>query len=145
MAVGARAAAAGDGGGAGDRERPDDDAKPALVKRLEARREQYQHANPVFKVVWVIAGFVVVIAGLAMLALPGPAFVVIPVGLAMLSLQFAWAGRLLEKALVKAAEARRKAQQATPRQKAISAGLTAVAVVAFVVLWLLYDIPIIPG
>ena len=37
--------------------------------------------------------------GVAMLVLPGPAFAVIPIALAILSLEFAWAGRLLEKAL----------------------------------------------
>lgn len=48
-------------------------------------------------VVSVIGGTVLVI-GLLLLVLPGPAFVVIPLGLAILGLEFAWARRLLRKA-----------------------------------------------
>ena len=55
-----------------------------------------------------------------MLALPGPAFVVIPIGLAILSLEFAWAEHLLEKALIKGEEAKRKASEASPAQKALT-------------------------
>jgi tellurite resistance protein TerC len=41
----------------------------------------------------VIVGFVggiVLLVGIALLVLPGPAFVVIPIGLGILSLEFAW-------------------------------------------------------
>ena len=79
-----------------------------------------------------------------MLALPGPAFVVIPIGLAILSLEFEWAEHLLEKALIKGEEARRKAAQAHPRQKrlAVAAGvLVAAAVAAACLLW---DLPYVP-
>jgi tellurite resistance protein TerC len=44
-----------------------------------------------------IVGFTVLLIGIAMLVLPGPAFVVIPVGLGILSLEFAWARRWLRK------------------------------------------------
>ena len=36
--------------------------------------------------------------GLALIVLPGPAFIVIPIGLAILATEFAWAGHLLAKA-----------------------------------------------
>ncbi|HYG35255.1 MAG TPA: PGPGW domain-containing protein, partial [Clostridia bacterium] len=45
-----------------------------------------------------IIGSVVLLVGLAMLVLPGPAFVVIPLGLVILSAEFPWAKRLLAKA-----------------------------------------------
>ena len=48
-----------------------------------------------------------------MLVTPGPAFVVIPIGLALLSLEFAWAEGLLERALEKGEQAKRKAQETT--------------------------------
>lgn len=51
------------------------------------------------RVMVATAGFFVLLAGLAMLFLPGPAILVIPIGLAILSLEFVWAERLLEKAL----------------------------------------------
>ncbi len=48
-------------------------------------------------VVGVVGGTVLVI-GIVLLVLPGPAFVVIPLGLAILGLEFAWARRWLRKA-----------------------------------------------
>lgn len=48
-------------------------------------------------VVSVIGGTVVLV-GIALVFLPGPALVVIPVGLGILGLEFAWARRLLKQA-----------------------------------------------
>jgi tellurite resistance protein TerC len=42
------------------------------------------------------AGLIVLMVGIALLVLPGPAFVVIPIGLAILATEFAWARRWLE-------------------------------------------------
>jgi tellurite resistance protein TerC len=47
-------------------------------------------------VVGVVGGTVLLI-GLALLVLPGPALVVIPVGLAILGVEFAWARHWLHK------------------------------------------------
>lgn len=43
-----------------------------------------------------VIGTSVVLVGIAMLVLPGPALVVIPAGLAILGIEFAWARRWLE-------------------------------------------------
>lgn len=43
-----------------------------------------------------VIGTTVLLVGLALLVLPGPAFVVIPIGLAILSTEFVWAARLLK-------------------------------------------------
>jgi len=48
------------------------------------------------KVVVAIVGMAVLIAGVALIVLPGPAFVVIPAGLAILATEFLWARRLLQ-------------------------------------------------
>ena len=45
-----------------------------------------------------IAGFVVLLAGVALLVLPGPGWVLIFAGLAILSTEYMWARRLLVKA-----------------------------------------------
>ena len=45
-----------------------------------------------------IVGGIVLLAGIAMLVLPGPAFIVIPAGLAILATEFEWAHRLKERA-----------------------------------------------
>jgi hypothetical protein len=47
------------------------------------------------RVVIAVVGTTVVLFGLALLVLPGPALVVIPVGLAILATEFAWARRVL--------------------------------------------------
>ena len=44
-----------------------------------------------------VVGGTVLLVGVALIVLPGPAFVVIPVGLAILGLEFAWARRWLRK------------------------------------------------
>ena len=47
------------------------------------------------KLVVLVTGAAVVLAGIALLFLPGPAVVVIPLGLALLGTEFVWARRLL--------------------------------------------------
>lgn len=93
---------------------------------------------------YVVAGFTLLLAGVVMLITPGPAFVIIPVGLAILSLEFVWADRLLGIALDKADEAKRKAADTTRTERllTLTAGLLACAAV---VAWaLLGDIPLLP-
>jgi tellurite resistance protein TerC len=43
------------------------------------------------RVVTVIVGGTVLLFGIALIVLPGPAFIVIPIGLAILATEFAWA------------------------------------------------------
>ncbi len=45
-----------------------------------------------------VVGFTVLLVGIAMIVLPGPAFIVIPLGLAILATEFVWAARLLQRA-----------------------------------------------
>ncbi len=44
-----------------------------------------------------IIGFTLLLIGLAMIVLPGPAILVIPLGLAVLATEFVWAKRLMKK------------------------------------------------
>jgi tellurite resistance protein TerC len=57
------------------------------------------------RLVIIVVGFTVLLIGLALLVLPGPAFVVIPIGLAILATEFAWARRLLARVKREAARA----------------------------------------
>ena len=50
------------------------------------------------RVIVAIIGGTVLLFGIALLVLPGPAFLVIPAGLAILAIEFAWARRWLHKA-----------------------------------------------
>jgi tellurite resistance protein TerC len=45
-----------------------------------------------------VFGMTVLLIGVAMIVLPGPAFVVIPIGLAILATEYAWARRWLKVA-----------------------------------------------
>ncbi len=47
------------------------------------------------RVVVIVVGFPVLLIGIALIVLPGPATLVIPLGLAMLATEFVWARRLL--------------------------------------------------
>lgn len=49
------------------------------------------------RVIVSVLGATVLLIGIALLVLPGPAFVVIPVGLAILATEYAWARRWLKK------------------------------------------------
>jgi uncharacterized protein (TIGR02611 family) len=50
------------------------------------------------RVIVAVIGFTVLLIGVAMIVLPGPALVVIPLGLAILATEFVWARRVLKKA-----------------------------------------------
>lgn len=50
------------------------------------------------RVVAGVIGGTIVLIGIALLVLPGPAFIVIPLGLLILGSEFAWARRLLRRA-----------------------------------------------
>jgi uncharacterized protein (TIGR02611 family) len=115
-----------------------------MAERLARRREEHVRRGKLYRVLFVLCGVVVTIAGVAMLALPGPAFVVIPIGLAMLAMEFTWAEKALEKALEQADKAQEKARQASPLQKRLSVAATVLAIAAAAVVALLYDIPLIP-
>jgi hypothetical protein len=67
------------------------------------------------RIVVTIAGGAVLLAGVAMLVLPGPAIVVIPAGLAILATEYAWARRWLDKAKEKAELAKQKATRKSSR------------------------------
>lgn len=95
-----------------------------FVEELEASRPELAHRwhdHPTivpFKVVGrfigrngkrvaiTIAGFCVVLAGVALLVLPGPGILVIVAGLAILATEYVWAQRLLKIAKEKANQAK---------------------------------------
>jgi uncharacterized protein (TIGR02611 family) len=116
-----------------------------MKERIAERREEHRRRNRFYRIGFTVVGSTVTLAGIAMLVTPGPAFVVIPIGLAMLALEFAWAERLLDRALDQAEIAQRKAAEATRAQRIMGAIATALAIAAAVTAWLLWEIPLIPG
>lgn len=63
--------------------------------------EYYRLAKRVVK---VVVGFTLLVVGVALIVLPGPAFVVIPIALAILAGEFVWARRLLKRVKVQVAQ-----------------------------------------
>ena len=50
------------------------------------------------RIIVSVVGATVLLIGIALLVLPGPAFIVIPIGLAILATEYAWARHWLKKA-----------------------------------------------
>jgi uncharacterized protein (TIGR02611 family) len=116
-----------------------------MKERLAERREAHRRRSRFYRIGFAIAGAAVTLAGLAMLVTPGPALVVIPIGLAMLALEFAWAERMLDRALDQAEIAARKAAETTRTQRILGAVAGVIGVAAAITAWLLWEIPVIPG
>jgi tellurite resistance protein TerC len=56
-----------------------------------------ENIKVVRRVIVSVIGATVLLIGIALLVLPGPAFIVIPIGLAILATEYAWARRWLKK------------------------------------------------
>jgi uncharacterized protein (TIGR02611 family) len=61
-------------------------------------RWKLDNIKVVRRIIVSVVGTTVLLIGIALLVLPGPAFVVIPIGLAILATEYAWARRWLRKA-----------------------------------------------
>ena len=72
-------------------------------------------AAPLRKLIVAVIGGTVLLIGIALIVLPGPAFIVIPIGLAILATEFAWARRAVTKARAMVAKARGREPAKSPR------------------------------
>ena len=82
----------------------------AAMKRLAPILSRVR-VDYVRKVVIAVIGTTVLLLGLALIILPGPAFVVIPVGLAILASEFAWARRVIQRGRIFVERARRSLKE----------------------------------
>jgi uncharacterized protein (TIGR02611 family) len=129
-----------------DPEAMSEEDKPHLLKKLQERKERHARRGMPARIGVVVLGVFLVIAGILMSGpgIPGPGILVILLGLSFLALEFDKAERLLEKAIVWADRAKNRAENASPRQKIASAAVTVLAIGAFVVAAILWDIPLLP-
>ena len=118
--------------------------KRRLVEGLRERREKHLERNRIVRVAVAIFGFLVVLAGLAMLVLPGPGLLVIAIGLGILALEFVWAERLLERTVDKMDEATDAVKRSSPLQRVLGVALLALATVGVVAAAILWDLPVLP-
>ncbi len=73
---------------------------PKMVKdaREKIRRSKFGQLPPlVRKVIVGVIGGTIVLIGVAMILLPGPAVIVIPLGLGILASEFVWARRVVAR------------------------------------------------
>ena len=71
------------------------------------------------RVIVSVVGATVLLIGIALLVLPGPAFIVIPLGLAILATEYAWARRWLRKVRQKASNVVSGRDRTAPRDSRI--------------------------
>ncbi|HET7308291.1 MAG TPA: PGPGW domain-containing protein [Gammaproteobacteria bacterium] len=108
------------------------DDVPDIVWKLEARRARYSRRSLAFRIGWTVLAFLITIAGIVMIIVPGPAIVFIPAGLAMLSFEFTWAQRILDFALTRGMDAKEYAEH-LDRRKRRAAMIAAACVSAAVI------------
>jgi uncharacterized protein (TIGR02611 family) len=119
-----------------------------LIAKLREKRLKHRQRSKFVRGLTIVGGGVITFAGLALLALPGPAFAVIPVGLYLLALEFHWAERLLAKALEHADNAKNSSftkavvrfVKTHPRLTALLLALFLTLVAAFVASLFAFDL-----
>jgi uncharacterized protein (TIGR02611 family) len=123
-----------------------EDDRPELLIKLQERKIRHKQRHIVYRVAVVIAGILIVIAGIIMSGpgVPGPGIVTIIIGLTLLALEFDRAERWLEKVIIWGDRAAERAEQTTTGQRVAAGIATALAIGAFAVAAILWDIPLMP-
>ena len=116
----------------------------SLAEKLARRRERHLKRGRTYRIAFMIAAFLVVAIGLALVPLPGPGWAIVFVGLGMLALEFEWAERMMEKILNRLEAAQEAAANATPLQQALGVAATVLGIAACVAAAILWDIPLLP-
>ena len=122
------------------------DDTPELLVKLRERKERHEQRHLLYRIAIVVLGFLIVAAGIVMSGpgVPGPGIAVILIGLGFLALEFDWAERLLERAIVWADRAKDRAEETSTAQRVVAGLVAALALAAFVVAAILWDIPLLP-
>ncbi|HVF70314.1 MAG TPA: PGPGW domain-containing protein [Chthoniobacterales bacterium] len=74
-----------------------------------------QIPGPLRKAIVAVIGGTILLIGVAMVVLPGPAFIVIPIGLGVLASEFAWARIAVQRARRIIARARGRKEESPAR------------------------------
>lgn len=115
-----------------------------FIDGVKERRERHRERSKVIRAGVVLAGFVVVLAGLAMIPLPGPGLLVVAAGLAVLALEFVWAERLLEQTIDQMSKATDQVKRASRAQQVLLVLLGALVAVAAMTAAYAWDVPLLP-
>ena len=119
--------------------------RPPIMDRVRARQERHRQRHRLYRIGFAALGFLVLAAGIVMLVTPGPGIPAIVLGLAMLALEFAWAERWLERIVDRVEQAAEEVRQSSPAKRVALLSAGVLAVVAYIVIIVLWDVPILPG
>lgn len=89
------------------REKSDAPAEIMSWRQKLNRKFHLDRMPVVRKVVYSVLGLTLLLLGIAMVVLPGPAIIFIPLGLAILASEYAWARRILRRGRVFVEKAKR--------------------------------------
>ena len=130
----------------GSRPGPDPDDIPDLIRKLRERKARHKQRHIVHRAGVVVLGCLLVLAGIVMSGpgVPGPGIATILLGLFLLALEFERAERLLARAIVWGERAAARAERTTTAQRVAGAIVGVLALAAFVVAAVLWDIPLVP-
>ncbi|MGH8868257.1 MAG: TIGR02611 family protein [Actinomycetes bacterium] len=106
-------------------------------RRVRARHfiRRRRTLNQAYRLAVAIFGSAVTVAGVAMLALPGPGWAAIFVGLAILATEYHWARRLLHRAHMLYEKAKERTLDPKVRRRNQILGAVAAVVVALGAVW----------
>jgi uncharacterized protein (TIGR02611 family) len=126
--------------------RPTPDEPPELLVKLRERKARHKQRNIFHRIAIVILGVLIVLAGIVMSGpgVPGPGIATILIGLGFLALEFDWAERMMERVIIWGDQVKDRAEESSTTQRIVVAFVTALAVAAFVVAAILWDIPLVP-
>ena len=85
------------------------------VADVREQRKRHLARSPLYRAGFALVGFLLILAGIPLLVLPGPAILFFAVGLGMLALEFTWAERALVYALDRAHKATNAVRQRRSR------------------------------
>jgi uncharacterized protein (TIGR02611 family) len=122
------------------------DEPPELLVKLRERKERHKQRNIFYRAGIVVLGVLIVLAGIVMSGpgVPGPGIATILIGLGFLALEFDWAERMMERVIIWGDQVKDRAEQTSTTQRIIATLVAALAVAAFVVAAILWDIPLVP-
>ncbi len=98
----------------GERESEDFSEEPAVAAKMRhwqqvlTRKFGLDRYPVARKVVIGVIGFTVLLIGICMVVLPGPAVLIIPFALAILATEFAWARRIIRRGSIFVAHVRKR-------------------------------------
>jgi tellurite resistance protein TerC len=79
-----------------------------LIRRILTRAGLDRVPPAARKIVIAVIGTTILLIGVALIVLPGPAFIVIPIGLSILASEFIWARRVIKRGRIFVKKVRRR-------------------------------------